>query len=73
VAQQLGYGLSQSGLDYEQNLPQLLNSLSSIYSGELSTAEGAGASIGLLSPSQISNVGSNAGINMFSPGVAPIG
>ena len=48
VAQQLGYGLAQSGLDYQQNLPQLLNSLSGIYSGELGTAEGAAGSLGLL-------------------------
>jgi len=78
VAQQLGYGLSQAGLDYQQALPQLLNSLSTIYSGELGTAEGAAGEVGLLggtslSPSQVSGVGNAAGLNLFSPGVSPIG
>lgn len=78
VAQQLGYGLAQSGLDYEQNLPQLLNSLSGIYEGELGTAEGAAGELGLLggtslSPSTVSNVGNSAGVNLYSPGVQNIG
>jgi hypothetical protein len=78
VAQQLGYGLAQSGLDYEQNLPQLLNSLSSIYEGQLGTAEGAAGELGLLggtslSPSQVSGVGSTSGLNLISPGVSSLG
>jgi len=78
VAQQLDYGLSQSGLDYEQNLPQLLNSLTGIYEGELGTAEGAAGAVGLLggtnlSPSQVSSAGSAAGLNLISPGVSSIG
>ena len=78
VAQQLGYGLAQSGLDYQQNLPQLLNSLSTIYSGELGTAEGAAGAVGLLggtslSPSQVSGIGNASGLNLISPGVTPVG
>ncbi len=78
VAQQLGYGLSQAGLDYQQALPQLLNSLSSIYEGQLGTAEGAAGELGLLggtslSPSTISGIGSSSGLNLISPGVSGIG
>ena len=78
VAQQLGYGLAQSGLDYQQNLPQLLNSLSGIYAGELGTAEGAAGELGLLggtslSPSQVSGIGSASGLNLLSPGVSGLG
>src|SRR6202451_1581742 len=78
VAQQLGYGLAQSGLDYEQNLPQLLNSLSGIYEGQLGTAEGAAGELGLLggtslSPSQVSGIGASSGLNLISPGVSQLG
>jgi hypothetical protein len=78
VAQQLGYGLAQSNLDYQQNLPQLLNSLSGIYEGELGTAEGAAGSLGLLggtslSPSQVSGIGASSGLNLLSPGVSNLG
>jgi hypothetical protein len=78
VGQQLGYGLAQSGLDYEQNLPQLLNSLSGIYEGQLGTAEGAAGELGLLggtslSPSQVSSVGTGSGLNLISPGVSELG
>jgi hypothetical protein len=78
VAQQLGYGLAQSGLDYEQNLPQLLNSLSGIYEGQLGTAEGAAGELGLLggtslSPSSVSSIGNTSGLNLLSPGVSNLG
>jgi hypothetical protein len=78
VAQQLGYGLAQSGLDYQQNLPQLLNSLSSIYAGELGTAEGAAGAVGLLggtslSPSAVSGIGNASNLNLISPGVSQVG
>jgi hypothetical protein len=73
VAQQLGYGLAQSGLDYQQNLPQLLNSLSGIYEGDLGTAEGAAGELGLLGGTSISSIGASSGLNLYSPGVTPIG
>lgn len=73
VAQQLGYGLAQSGLDYQQNLPQLLNSLSGIYEGDLGTAEGAAGELGLLGGTSISSIGNSSGLNLYSPGVTPIG
>lgn len=78
VAEQLGYGLSQAGLDYQQAMPQLLNSLSGIYSGQLGTAEGAAGQLGLLggtslSPSQVSGIGQSSGLNLISPGVNPLG
>lgn len=71
VKQQLAYGLGQAGLDYAQAGPQLLGSLSSIWSGELSAVEGAAGQAGLLSG--LSGIGSNSGINLFAPGVQGIG
>lgn len=73
VQQQLAYGLAQSGLDYQQALPQLLGQLSSIYAGELGTAEGAAGEAGLLAGSTIGNVGANSGLNLYSPGVQGLG
>ena len=73
VQQQLGYGLAQAGLDLQQNLPQLLNSLSSIYGGDLTAVEGAAGSLGLLGGTSLANVGSKAGLNVYSPGVSSVG
>lgn len=73
VQQQLGYGLAQSGLDYQEALPQLLGSLSSIYAGELGTAEGAAGEAGLLSGSALGNVQQHSGLNLYSPGVLGLG
>jgi hypothetical protein len=69
VQQQLAYGLSQAGLDVRQNLPQLLNSLNQIYSGDVTQIEGAAGQLGLLGGTSIANIGNNAGVNMYSPGV----
>jgi hypothetical protein len=73
VQQQLGYGLAQSGLDYQQNLPQLLNSLTGIYSGELNTAEQSAGTLGLLGGTSIANIGAASGLNLYSPGVTNAG
>lgn len=73
VQQQLGYGLAQAGLDVQQNLPQLLNSLSTIYGGDLSAVEGAAGSLGLLGGTSLANVGSTSGVNLYSPGVSTVG
>jgi hypothetical protein len=73
VQQQLGYGLAQSGLDLQQNLPQLLNSLSSIYTGELGDVESAAGAAGLLGGTSLAQIGNNAGVNMYSPGVTNVG
>jgi hypothetical protein len=70
VQQQLGYGLAQSGLDYQQALPQLLNSLSGIYEGELSTAEGAAGSLGLLGGTSLA-IGDASGLNLAPGGLSP--
>lgn len=78
VSQQLGYGLAQSGLDFQQNLPQLLNSLTGIYEGDLQTAEGGVAAAGLLggnalTPAQVSGIANASSLNLYSPGVSGIG
>jgi hypothetical protein len=73
VQQQLGYGLAQAGLDYQQNLPQLLNSLAGIYSGEFNLAQQAGASAGLLGNTSLAQVGNTSGLNLYSPGVTNVG
>jgi hypothetical protein len=69
VQQQLAYGLSQAGLDLQQNLPQLLNSLSSIYGGDLSQVEGAAGELGLLGGTSLANIGNMSNVNVYSPGV----
>jgi hypothetical protein len=69
VQQQLAYGLKQAGLDYQQAGPQLLNTLTSIWSGDLSQVEGAAGAVGLLGGTSLANIGNSAGLNL-SPGVA---
>jgi hypothetical protein len=73
VQQQLGYGLAQAGLDYQQNLPQLLNSLAGIYTGELSTAEQSAGALGLLGGTSLAQTGNASGVNLYSPGVSSVG
>jgi hypothetical protein len=72
VQQQLSYGLAQAGLDVKQNLPQLLNSLSQIYGGDLSQVEGAAGQLGLLGGTSLANVGNSSGVNLYSPGVSAV-
>jgi|SRR6516162_7633379 len=69
VQQQLAYGLSQAGLDVRQNLPQLLNSLNQIYSGDISQIEGAAGQLGLLGGTSLANVANTGGVNVYAPGV----
>ena len=73
VQQQLGYGLAQAGLDLQQNLPQLLNSLSSIYGGDLAAVQGAAGQLGLLGTTGLAQVGNQSGLNLYSPGVTNVG
>jgi hypothetical protein len=73
VQQQLAYGLAQAGLDVKQNLPQLLNSLTQIWGGDMSQIQGAVGQLGLLGNTSLANIGGNSGVNLYSPGVGPVG
>jgi hypothetical protein len=70
VVQQLGYGLKQAGLDVQQSIPQLLNSLTQIYGGDLSQVEGAVGQLGLLGGTPLGQAATNSGVNLYSPGVS---
>jgi hypothetical protein len=73
VVQQLGYGLKQAGLDVQQSIPQLLNSLTQIYGGNLSQVEGAAGQLGLLGGTPLGQAATNSGVNLYSPGVSTVG